>query len=324
MVFQIKVGVFDKTQTTGEQAITGIGFYPGLVMLHSTASELGYIQGDRTTIFGFASNVDLPEKPADETIEQASFATYSIDDATPSRVWTSTHNRAVWSASTIVSGFTEVAIMKRFNDDGFVLDWQRNDTLSGSIAYTVFGANANVATFDTKAATGNQTVNGVGFKPSFVFVLATAMPTTVTDVSDTTPGQVVVSGYGSYSFGMFNNLGEQAVLSCVSQNGVSTTATSRHQRTDKCISIYDPENVSGVLDEAVFISNNLDGFTVNWTTATTGVYRRCIFAAYEGFSSKIGTFSSPTSGIVPIVSQSVSGIGFPPRAVMFMGTGETV
>lgn len=301
MTLSFKAGTFTKQSSTGNQAVTGVGFQPKALILFSTATTTGSFQGDFMRYTGFASS--------STTSKQRFFGSYSTDAADPSDAKVLVDTDGIWADGTPSSNFTQKATLSSFDSDGFTLNWSINNSTNYVIGYIALGGddvtNTNVGSGTISSGTGNKSVTGVGFQPDLVILL-------FGDSSE-------FIGLGGWNtIGIFNSSGEQWSVSSETVDDVGTMQTNRKQRTDKCftISFIDGD----LLIEASFVSMDSDGFTLNFSSNPTGF--DSFYIAIKGVTTKIGSITAPTAGATP-TSQATTGVGFQPKGIIFSSFGNT-
>lgn len=130
------------------------------------------------------------------------------------------------------------------------------ETYDGASWVNMITNKAKVGTFVAPAATGNLAVTGVGFKPKLVRF--TVVPT-------------ASSGTNSLSNqGVMDGAGNQWSIANASRHGVSESDTSTPDTT-KCIK-SNSQSAGAVFTtdlSAAYVSMDTDGFTVNFTVASS-------------------------------------------------------
>lgn len=318
MVFSFKVGRFQLPADAGASttSYSGVGFQPAAIFYSASSLNTNTFEADTNYQWGFASSVS----------DQRSMGWHQQDNTAVSNTQSVTCDTDVWSdAKGTLVGNME---LQSFDNDGFTLNIPSNRGDQWNVGYMAWGgddlAGAKAGTFITPSTTGLKSVTGVGFIPDFVLLLMTG-----TDASNDT------DFVGSESFGCFNGVGEQGCCSFAGEDNISTMDTARYQRADKCLAYVDDCDVSVITHEAEFSTMDSDGFTLNFTTAgescpgtggpgAGGGFPNMIvyYLALKGPQSKIGSFESPTAGTAP-VSQSVTGVGFQPKAAVMWTVGKT-
>lgn len=320
MPFQFKVGRFQLpvSADASTTSYTGVGFQPKALFLSAASVNTNTFEGDTQYQWGFASSV----------ADQRSMGWSQSDGAGVSDTQSVTCDTDIWSDG--YAGLVGNMELQSFDSDGFTLNIPSNRGNQWNIGYLALGgddlAGAKAGTFITPSSTGLHAVTGVGFIPDFVLLLMTGQIAADENTTDF---------IGSESFGCFNGVGEQACCSFGAEDNISTMDTARYQRTDKCLAYVDDCDVSLITHEAEFSTMDSDGFTLNFTTANEscvgnggpgpggGFLEMLVYyLAIKGPQTKIGSFTSPTAGTIP-VSQSITGVGFTPQALIDWSVGKT-
>lgn len=313
MVFLFHSGTFQglDEDITGDLVVTGVGFTPKLLIMSATSHDVNIFDASGNMNFGFASSND--------TSKQRALGMNTNDSESAGTVNHFWHPTCIWTEDFPggIPGPNVVCELKSFDSDGFTLNYVLNfsSTANTKIGYLALGgddmSSTNVGHFTAPSSTGDFSVNGVGFLPDFV-LLAT---------SNSTQDATNTAGDGSFSLGAFNGVGEQFTTAFISENNADPTDTARYQRTDKCLAIFNVSNAAALTHEATFVGMDADGFTINFSTASTA-NKRVAYAAFKGPATKIGSFTSPTAGTLP-VSQSVTGAGLDPKSLILLSVGGT-
>jgi hypothetical protein len=283
-----KAGYFTLKTSTGSQATTGVGFRPrALILFYETSA--GW-----TSSYCFSVGVS-----SDYGCAAIGGSDYSGQATTVcARGQTRTSQVINW-AGTIYSN----ALVSTFDADGFTLNYTVASTGADRIYYFAIGGTAVQQTAVKEwwpAATGNQSVTGVGFQPDAVFHFGM--------YSNTSGAHNDVTSV--YHFGAMDAAGNQWANYVFAQDAVATTNTARVQRTDKCIVGLGSQ--STLLTAATFVSMDADGFTVNHS-AQQGrmVYSLCL----KGGSYKVGHWDKSTNTSVP-VTETITTTGILPKGVL--------
>lgn len=304
MVLSFKTGNFNKQTTTGNQVITGVGFQPkGIILWGISDGALNTFMSQLGFFIGFAADTTAAN--------QRSMSVWSSDGGT-SDIDANWHLSSIWTDNNGTSLVDQGAI-SAVSTDGFTVNWSLNGFNARHIMYACIGGaditNTKVGHFLTPGVTGNSSVTGIGFKPDYVIMF---FPNQTSDN--------VVNAVGSYGMGCFNTQGEQATFACMTMHNASPTDTARYQRTNKCLALFSSTSSTTLTHEATVVSMDVDGFTLNYTTASVA-NKRVAYMAIKGGKCKISSFTSPITGAVP-VSQSTTTVGFQPRGMMYMTVGN--
>lgn len=294
------VGSFTANTATGSQAVTGVGFTPKAILFWMSGSSAasGTWQSDVRQSIGFTSGA----------AESYSVAGASDDAAADSN----TGRRIAAKCVTVidVDGATTIgeADLTSFGADGFTLNWTDAPATAHNINFLAIGGadvQAKVVNWTSPTATGNKAVAGVGFTPDVVLHASYGNPSAV-------PSSLANHSLG---FGSMDASGGQWTNALHSTDALATSDTGRYQRTDKTIAVLN--GPSALAEEAAFVSMDADGFTTNWTTAVASAVQY-ISLALSGVSAKVGNFAKTTAAAP--ASQSVTGVGFQPGAVLLSNT----
>lgn len=167
------------------------------------------------------------------------------------------------------------------------------------------GLQAHTGSFAATGTTGTQAITGVGFQPKVVQFFYNRR------VTDGTTGDAFI-GYG---VGISSSARRAtAFLSADASTSSSNVAVNRN---NSCI--YFP----GAIVVADFVSQDADGFTINWTTNTPGEATIVNYLALGGASLTdvaVGTITAKTT----TGNEAYTGVGFQPTALLvFAGKWST-
>lgn len=293
MSLSAKGGQLTTPASTGNQAVTGVGFQPKLVLLwgplatDTSASTIAYGVGTsssaRWCVNNDRENGGLLRRMNTNCIYQYS----SITGPT------------VLLQSDLVS----------LDADGFTINW--SVTVNGfPVNYLCLGGadlSVKVGVFGTGTSSGSVAVTGVGFQPGGV-MLASCFTVTGVNAVDS-------SAYGS-SLGFATSSSARLTVSTL-ETGTSTTAAGSMLDTGHIFSLLSAKTT--VYSDADFTSCDADGFTINMTTAA-GVSLELGYVAFGGVAQyAVGTFAQPGS----TGPQAITSPGFPPTAELFVSAGKT-
>lgn len=182
--------------------------------------------------------------------------------------------------------------------DGFTLDWS---VVNAAVTINVLclggsditGAKVLTWTGPT-GAVGNVSTTGVGFKPDGMIAIA----------GNSFPSQGGV--------GMATAASEQGLISAAYASG-----TVRYQLTTSILAgMGGTEEVRFL---ASFVRFDADGFTLNWIGGESLSTTFCAGLFLKGIRMKVGALTEKaTDG-----GQAITGVGFVPKAVVFLSTGLT-
>ena len=283
MAINVKVGSFTKKTSTGSQSTAhGLGTTPAMLIMWSAK---------KTTAGSFGTEYAISFGFTDGATSRCIANTAQDADDTPS-----TAARARTSLICLIDAgvgitITGEATFTSWDATNFTLNWITADANAHIIHFmAISGVSAKVVEWAKNGTTGNQTVTGVGFASDVVLHL--------TNDAAAIPGE----GSGmNFTFGAMDAYGNQWA---VTNTGLTRdpSEVSRGQRTNRCL--YDILTDETVYFEATYVSMNLDGFTVNFSTCTSTepVISLCI----NGLKAYVGNFNKSTGGAP--VSQAITGV----------------
>ncbi len=184
------------------------------------------------------------------------------------------------------------ADLASWDGNNFTLTWTTNDATADTIHFIAIGGpavSAKVVDWTMAAAVGNRSVTGVGFSPDVVlhahagFILSGALP--------------LNAALAAFGFGAMDRAGNQWANEAASFDNSALSDTQRGQVTNACL--YAFNNALVVQKQASFFSMDADGFTVNFTNATSAVQSPVISLALKGVSAKAGFFNKSTTSSAP-------------------------
>ncbi len=304
---RVAEGSFTKS-TAGapaSQGITGVGFQPKAVIFFWTRQTAEGFAAMQSTGFGFATG----------TANERAVA-IAEDDAA------GTSNAGSWKSATnmilmLSSGTPTLAAkaeLTSFNTDGFTINWTTNEARADIIHYIALGGdgltNVLASTFNLATGTGNQAVTGVGFQPDFVLFLFGGTAAGANDAA---------IAFAQLSLGIAqSSTSEGAVVVATRDADTANSRKRSQQRTDASILLL--TNAAPPAQDAIadFVSMGVDGFTVNKSdapAASTPIF----YLALKGGQHLAGSFTQPTT----TGSQSVTGVGFQPRSLLFLSRNMT-
>lgn len=289
MAFSTFVSSLTVPAATGNQATSGVGFQPKVVLfwgLLRTSDGDDETHGNEPTHWGVGVS------------SSSRVAVTEGDDGVTSNATASDATKCIKSitgASTVVFAADLVSL----DADGFTVNFTTANATAYVVNYLCLGGadltNVFLKSFTSATSTGNVGYTGVGFQPDWIYAL----------------GADSSSNNNGTTFGLMTSSSARGT-SCQAANA---TTGGRVQKTTKCYTMLDGATLR---DEADLVSLDSDGFTWNWTTAnanTHTVYALCL----KGGSYKVGAFTQKTS----TGTQAYTGFGFQPKGVLYYGVGRT-
>lgn len=293
-----KSGTITQPAGTGNQAYTGVGFTPKLLLLFASDQTAAGTAADATLTLGAIAASDC-------TGITASSADAAGTSAARRRVNLPTGSGRVVMVKHDASTLGQVDDVS-FDSDGFTLNWIATDGTARRWHYLALGgpiqAKLGYISKTTSGAPVDQSVTGVGFKPDLCMLLSTGQT-----VSPTTQPHAV------WSIGV-GKVGSEASVGASSENIVGTSDTRGELDSKGLVQV---DETTDALDcVATFKSMDSDGFTVTWSTNDASA-KFVPYVAIKGLRAKVVTGDSPNGGSPP-VAQSLTGAGFRPKAAIFL------
>jgi hypothetical protein len=286
MALSVKSGSFAASNSTGNQAVIGVGFVPKALIFWTQLDEGSLSDIDQMT--GWVTSTSargcvLHTEDNNETVMDV-----ANDSRTDRPIFVRRHDTdAVMGEADFVS----------FDADGFTINW--TTAYNSQLHFIAIGgadlSNAAVVNFTKATATGNDAITGVGFSGDVVLLLGDLGVTPNTAEDDFSP-----------FFGMAKSATERQCSNGFAEHGVPNSDTGRTQRTNRCIIQTD---VGGtVVAEADFVGFDADGFTLDYSTAD-GNASNYTALVLKGGTYEIGKFNGATS----TGNQAVAGVGIAPK-----------
>jgi hypothetical protein len=295
MSLDAKAGSFALNGTTGNQAITGVGFQPKVVLF-----LWNRLLADGTDVEGainFGVGISSSARRA------AGFRSTDNSASSANAAW-NRNNSCIFINGLIVVDFVSQ------DSDGFTINVTTNTPANAIIVnYLALGGtdltDVAVGTIAAKTTTGNEPYTGVGFQPTALMLFAGKWSTDQLDTSTN----------GAFTFGFATSSAARGAVGERSRNGSNPQVSRHRQSTSKvAVSLTD----AGVFTEADLVSFDSDGFTLNYTTAG-GTADIIYYLALRGPQVKVGALDQPTS----TGNQTTSGIGFTPKALILASANDT-
>ncbi len=294
MGLSTKTGSFTKNASTGAQAVTGVGFLPKAIIFW-TSYQTSSDTPTTSYRYGWGCSTGAAESFSISAASQGGVGT----TATARRCDTKPISIVNYDATLL-----SAADLTSFDADGFTLDWTTNGGGTQIIHYLALGGTdltgQKVVTWSNVASTGNQSVTGVGFQPNLLFTMK-SLATATTEMSASQ----------ALSLGVVSAASNYASLSIGGNSGVNTAAADydsfRAIKTDAALIAIN--TALSDTHRASLTSMDSDGFTLNWSVASTVQLWGGL--ALKGPRVKVGTFTS---------ASAITGVGFTPSAVAFLST----
>jgi hypothetical protein len=284
-----KAGSFTGSNSTGNQAVTGVGFQPKVVLFRYTMQGADGSMGDSS--IGFGVGVSSSDRRVGGNYSNTGLTTSS---------------QSVWNQSSYViytPGGGYRADFVSMDSDGFTINWATAADMT--VTYLARGGDAitNVKTGSAaaKTTTGTQAYTGVGFQPTALIVWAGKFAQN--------PADTATNGNGLFGFATSSSA--RGMVAWRNLNNSNPQGAKRRQSTQRIVS------TTTTFTEADFVSFDSDGFTLNFTTAG-GAADVFYYLAIRGPQVKVTSFNQATS----TGNQSITGAGFTPKAAIMISAND--
>lgn len=285
-------GTFNSETATGNKAYTGVGFRPTALIIYGSLLNADGSAADMAGCFGFATS----------STSRVAISWHS-DDARADTV--TSYRQDNTKCITILDVVTLIvaADLVSFDNDGFTLNWTTANATSRKFYFIAWGGpgtKAAIKQLTAPAATGNVAYTGIGFMPTAMLAISvgsTAAP----------PAQ---GGHNRISIGAATSASNEWMTCHTDVNAEPISLTDSDQTSTNIIKIIN--FTTSLYLAADTVSMDADGFTLNWSTTTSGMY--CWVLCLQGGEFKVGQFTAPTSA----GSQSRTGIGFKPEGLLLV------
>lgn len=304
MAVSTKRGSFVANTSTGNQAISGLGFQPKLVLFLAVGrTAVGEAQGDLKLCLGAASGSGAADQWAQARYVQDNVASSNCGQRSDSKCI------IVPLGTTTVDG---EASLVSFDADGFTINWSDAPASAFLIEYIAFGG----AGFDgkvfryTRSTAGNGTnvaVTGVGFTPKALMV-TTAESTGA--LPQTSSLQML------FLLGAAASPASEAWLGATQRDAQAVSAAGQGSR-QHLLGAPSVTTFSTIDWEDDLVSFDSDGFTYNIANSGGG---DVVFAIAFGGADLLVDFQAiaqPTS-----VSTTSRSLGFAPAALIGFGASD--
>lgn len=290
MAVVTKTGSFTLSTSNGNQSVTGLGFQPKAIIF-TFIPETGAIND-----FGSSGSIAFG-------MATSSTNRMVISRAKGSTAATRTDDTKCIAYYSIAGAKVLEADFVSMDSGGFTINNTTAYTTGWVVTYWAIGGaditNAVIKEFTSPASTGLASITGVGFQPQAMIVASAGLTTAAT-----TSTTHAIMGLG---------------MAVGSQMGTSTiTDITRYQTTTELMTVYSTGSTKAI--EYALTSMDLDGFTLNHTTTTSGAYSWAL--CLRGGSYWVGTGLQPTSTI-PVTYNLPSGYTWTPTGVFVTSVNNT-
>lgn len=291
-MLQTTVGSFTGSGSTGNQAVTGVGFQPAAILFFNNKATT---DGDSVITTDGPFNIGMAVSTTNRFAQAEDGGT--VGDSN-NNIATATIIEAD-NAQTI----TGQADLVSFDADGFTVSWATGKTSPHVFQFIAFGGtdltNATIKTITTPTSTGNVAYTGVGFKPDAIILIGSGIGAPPTS-----------AGAAQFGLGFGVSSTQRGYIS------FGDGASAAHKEmTTKVFGIVADQSTT--LEEADLVSLDSDGFTLNWTTTRLGDFVAVL--CLKGGQYFVGSDTQKTS----TGTKATTGVGFQPTAIM-LGSANAV
>lgn len=296
MALSVKVGSITSPAAVGNQAYTGIGFQPKVVIFFGNGETVDGSHGSNSSnsfmpcYLGFGTATAEGVVSDHDDFTSGDPAQYNVACIAQRYAAGASYN---WHIE---------ASMVSLDADGFTLDWT-HVTTGIVVNYLALGGTelqAKVVNPTVPAATGSWGITGAGFQPDAAIVLLGRDGNT--------------SSYGMGGFGFVSKQGATVKQGCATTS--YNAGVGQYQRTDQAIALVDGATKRF---EASHTSMDADGMTLNVTTfnGVSNAVSAVLFL--KGVQISTGAITQKTS----TGTQANTGYGFQPKALLLGGVPKT-
>lgn len=268
-ITNVKSGSFAAATSTGDQAVTGVGFQPDVVIFQMVARTTdGVSNANYAYSFGCATGSG----------EEWSYSMAGVNGSgTMSNAQYFSNTKCIVAVQASSPTTTEaLADFVSFDSDGFTINWSDAPASAWKINYLCLKGGQWFAGSETqKTSTGTKATTGVGFTPQGI--IFGGQCGTAVDSS---------ASHNRQTFGVTTGTSNNVCLWTGDRTGVAVSIVNSIHSATKCI-VHATEQTSvspTTQAEAALSSFDGDGFTLDWTTAdaTARIFGFLAFTANAG------------------------------------------
>jgi hypothetical protein len=248
-ITNVKVGSFAKAGSTGNQAVTGVGFQPDMLFLLATGEASGFPDSDSAARYCFGA--------ARSAAEQSVIFGYSED-----AVGTSNTERYVRFDECVLvranTGTVNRGTFVSMDSDGFTINWNEGTATCAMLYLAIKGGGWKVGNDLTQTALTTTVTSGYGFTPRGVMV-ASHCATSQNATPGTPNAQMMISmgaansptSRGCQSTEEPDGLGTSDVWNGIMFDGVYQNLTGGAGMVGEMdVQSFDGDGVTFVMDDA--------------------------------------------------------------------------
>lgn len=245
-------GNFAASTSTGNQAVTGVGFQPDIVFFFFGLNTTS-VATNSNTCFGVGVAKSASQRWAASVGLQHNVATMN-------------HRHAFYNNACLVhpqAGANSIEALADFvsmDTDGFTINWSDAPGQADLVGYlAIKGGQWKVGTDTQKTSTGTKATTGTGFAPQGVLFASNC---------DTTANSNSVTDNARMMMGVSTGASNNTALWTGDQDNVADANASTIMSDTKALVMATEAGASPTTNaEAAISSLDSDGFTLDWTTA---------------------------------------------------------
>lgn len=268
-ITNVMSGNFAANTSTGNQAVTGVGFQPDIVFFFFGLNTTS-VATNANTCFGVGVARSSSERWAASVGLQHNVATMNNRHAFY-------NNACLVQPQAGANNIEALADFVSMDADGFTINWSDAPGQADLVGYlAIKGGQWKVGTESQKTTTGTKTTTGLGIAPQGVLFASNC---------DTAANSNSITDNARMMMGVSTGASNNTALWTGDQDNVADANTSTIMSANKALIMATENGATPTTNaEAAISSLDSDGFTLDWTTAD-GTEREF---GYVAFGSKAG------------------------------------
>lgn len=290
--------------TTGNQAVTGVGFQPKVVIFLYTPLTAAGTAAIGSQCVGWA---------VDSTHRASLWGGLNDNVAggtNASRAYFTSRCLRIYTPAGASPTLLATADFVSMDADGFTVNWTTCDATQRLIGFLALGGtdltNATTGTTTAPTTATTKAITGVGFRPDCILLFGHG--------STGAPDDARQHDYSWIGFATAASVGYSA------GSAISNSSGSTADRVLKSGSVVaNPGAAPSILHDAALQSFDSDGFTLNFTTVD-GFATQINYLAIKGARFATASIDQATSA----GNQAITGVGYQPSAAVLLSVGAAV
>lgn len=297
MAMSVKKGSFAANTSTGNQAITGVGFQPKAIIFW----------GVQETATGYSTGGFHFHGCATSSTQRWCYAGGADDGA--GTVVSGRAMRSDCCIYTLANGTPTADGLADFvsmDSDGFTVNWTDAPASAWIIHYLCLGGtditNAKAGTISPGTGTGSKSTTDPGFQPEFL-LMATAATTSNT-----------LTAHDAFGIGMVTGTSAKGTMTFRDKDALATSDIVSAQVSSKMLRMITTATGTALASDDDFTSFDATGFTYN---RAISINQPLFYLAIAGGDWKVGVETSKTS----TGTKATTGVGFKPAGLFAFSWG---